>query len=103
MGIGTDPVLRDTDGDGATDGAEDTLGTDPTVWDTDGDGIADGAEIALGSDPLDPMDVPLISGGANASCAAGTGGSAWSAALLMLTGILVRSMLRARTRGIART
>ncbi len=44
----------DTDGDGLTDIAEETLGTDPHDVDSDDDGIEDGVEHVLGgTDPLD--------------------------------------------------
>lgn len=45
----TDP---DSDGDGLSDAAEDTLGTDPGEPDSDGDGVNDGAEVLAGTDPL---------------------------------------------------
>jgi hypothetical protein len=45
--IGTNPGVRDTDGDGVTDGIEYLrLGLNPLVRDTDGDGCADGPEVA---------------------------------------------------------
>ncbi len=73
----TDPYNWDSDGDGASDGAEVYYGTDPTasarpdsdgdglydddelaiygtnpgIWDTDGDGTSDGAEVYYGTDP----------------------------------------------------
>jgi clumping factor A len=66
----TDPLLKDTDGGGASDGSEDynldgaidTGETDPTaghgaddatVKDSDKDGLSDGLEGTLGSDPKD--------------------------------------------------
>ena len=42
---GTDPDLRDTDGDGVSDGDEVAAGTDPLVRDTDGDGFPDGTDV----------------------------------------------------------
>ena len=57
----TDPLVADTDEDGANDGAEITAGTDPLNADTDGDGLLDGVETNTGvfvsasdtgSDPL---------------------------------------------------
>jgi hypothetical protein len=48
----TDPLVADTDDDGAGDGAESAAGTDPTARDTDGDGLTDGREAAVGTDPL---------------------------------------------------
>lgn len=45
--IGTNPNVRDTDGDGIVDGIEFLrLGTNPLARDTDGDGCADGPEVA---------------------------------------------------------
>ncbi len=54
-GLGTDPVLADTDADGLADGAElATHGTDPLDPDSDEDGLADGAEVAThATDPTD--------------------------------------------------
>ena len=52
--LGTDPNLKDTDGDGLEDGDEyNNRKTDPTLADTDGDGLNDGDEIERGTDPLD--------------------------------------------------
>ena len=45
-------VLVDSDGDGLSDGYEDTLTTNPTQSDSDSDGIMDGIEIRMGMDPL---------------------------------------------------
>ena len=42
----------DADGDGVTNGEEETLGTDPENPDSDNDGLNDGDEVAIGSDPL---------------------------------------------------
>ncbi len=51
-----DPTLFDTDDDNLDDGRELELGTDPSNPDTDGDGLSDGDEanflIGIGSDPL---------------------------------------------------
>ena len=53
LGIGTDPTVADTDGDGLKDGEEvDDLGTDPLDADTDDDGLGDGDEVS-GSGQLD--------------------------------------------------
>ena len=52
--IGTNPALKDSDGDFLTDGEEVARKTDPLVRDSDGDGIEDGAEVAAGTDPLNP-------------------------------------------------
>lgn len=53
----------DFDSDGLTNGEELTMDTNgvqiianPTLPDTDGDGATDGAEVAQGSDPSDPTD-----------------------------------------------
>jgi len=42
--------------DGLTDEEEAILGTNPNVKDTDGDGFEDGVEVAIGSDPLEALD-----------------------------------------------
>jgi hypothetical protein len=44
---GTNPLIPDTDGDGATDGQEATDGTNPLSPDTDGDGVTDGQEAQM--------------------------------------------------------
>jgi len=63
----TDPLVRDTDGDGVSDGEEDldangAVGAsetdplvpgDPAPPDTDLDGLSDALELALGTDPMD--------------------------------------------------
>jgi MYXO-CTERM domain-containing protein len=64
----TNPLLKDTDGGGVSDGAEDSnldgavdageldpneASDDSNVVDTDGDGLSDDLEITLGSDPND--------------------------------------------------
>jgi len=51
----------DPDKDGLTNREEFGLGTDPNVKDTDGDGYADGREVKAGTDPLDPKDHPASS------------------------------------------
>ena len=49
---GTDPNVKDTDGDGLDDGFEVfTSGTNPTVADSDGDGVNDGDELDNGTNP----------------------------------------------------
>ena len=54
---GTNPILRDTDDDGLSDGDEILIyGTDPLVHDSDLDGMSDGWEITHGFDPHDPAD-----------------------------------------------
>ncbi|WP_181899516.1 gliding motility-associated C-terminal domain-containing protein [Flagellimonas nanhaiensis] len=66
--ISVSDCIVDTDGDGLTDGEENTLGTDPNDPDTDGDGLTDGEEVLVvddssttavpeaATDPLDPCD-----------------------------------------------
>lgn len=49
-------LALDEDLDGIPTGEEYDLGTDPFVKDTDGDTVEDGVEVAIGSDPLDPAD-----------------------------------------------
>ena len=58
---GVELVHADSDGDGLWDDEEDEYGTDPTLKDTDGDGFTDFFEIRVSSpghelDPLDPTD-----------------------------------------------
>jgi hypothetical protein len=54
-GLGTDPLLADTDGDGLLDGAEsDQYLTNPLQADSDADGARDGVEVLAGTDPTDP-------------------------------------------------
>ena len=54
FGLGTDPLEKDSDGDGLEDGEEvNEWRTDPLVKDTDGDGLEDGGEVALGTSPTD--------------------------------------------------
>ena len=56
--MGTDPTIKDTDGDGLWDGEEWielALATLPSVHDTDGDGLSDGTELRVtGTNPNDP-------------------------------------------------
>jgi hypothetical protein len=42
----TNPLMKDSDGDGLSDGEELKLGTDPLNADTDGDGLPDGYEVS---------------------------------------------------------
>ena len=58
---GSNPLLRDTDGDLIEDGEECFFGedgyvTDPSNPDSDGDGMPDGWEMLHGLDPFDPSD-----------------------------------------------
>ena len=58
---GSNPLLRDTDGDLIADGEECILGqdgyvTDPSNPDSDDDGMPDGWELMYGLDPFDPSD-----------------------------------------------
>jgi len=50
---GTDPLVKDTDGDTLLDGDEVFInGTDPYIYDTDSDGLSDGDEVIIhGTDP----------------------------------------------------
>ena len=52
LGTGSSPYLRDTDGDGLSDGEESTLGTSSRYWDTDLDGMTDLWEADFGLDPF---------------------------------------------------
>jgi len=52
----SDPLQVDSDGDGLEDGDETT--TNPSLADTDGDGVKDGGEIRRGTDPLESSDRP---------------------------------------------
>jgi hypothetical protein len=49
-GNGDDDLTGDSDGDGLTDGEEQTLGTDPNDRDSDDDGALDGQEPDVGED-----------------------------------------------------
>jgi hypothetical protein len=54
----TDPLQKDTDGDGLSDWAELMVGSDPTKADTDGDGWRDGYEVCKGTDPTKAASIP---------------------------------------------
>ena len=56
LGVGSDPLEGDTDGDGLGDAEEARLGTNPARVDTDSDGMSDDWELSNGLDPLDPGD-----------------------------------------------
>ena len=45
--LSSDPLRRDTDGDGASDSAERNAGSNPNLADTDGDGLNDDDEILM--------------------------------------------------------
>ena len=53
----TEAGVADTDGDGLSDGEEDTLGTDPCCGDSDGDGLGDGWEHSNGFNPLSSISM----------------------------------------------
>ena len=54
--LGTNPLNKDTDGDGLDDIEEiEDYGTDPLKRDTDDDGIEDADELKLGLDPTNPV------------------------------------------------
>lgn len=58
--LGVFEETDDPDGDGLL-GVDDewtTYGTNPLLWDTEGDGAGDGDEVAAGSNPLNPADSP---------------------------------------------
>ncbi|MBN2508114.1 MAG: hypothetical protein JXQ71_15620 [Verrucomicrobia bacterium] len=58
-GVGSNPFLGDTDGDGVGDGEEiNTYASDPLDTDSDDDGFSDGREAADGSSLADPASVP---------------------------------------------
>ena len=53
VGTGTNPLEKDTDGDGLYDDVEILItGTDPCLYDTDGDGLSDGDEVGRQTNPL---------------------------------------------------
>ena len=53
VGTGTNPLEKDTDGDGLYDDVEIYVtGTDPCLYDTDGDGLSDGNEVGRQTNPL---------------------------------------------------
>jgi len=56
--LDSDCANFDYDGDGLTNGEEDTIGTDPTDTDSDDDGFDDGDEVDAGTNPLDPGSKP---------------------------------------------
>lgn len=53
--LSSDPLRRDSDGDGASDSAERTAGSNPTLADTDSDGLNDNEEILMA-----PTSSPVI-------------------------------------------
>jgi hypothetical protein len=52
--LGTNPYIRDSNGDGVSDGAEYWVGLSPTSDDVDGDGLTNAQEIAIGTNPFLP-------------------------------------------------
>ena len=64
---GSDGSL-DSDGDGLTDGEEESLGTNPEERDTDGDGYTDGEEVSANTDPTDSEDHAYEGGWEIAAC-----------------------------------
>ncbi|MEQ1747823.1 MAG: hypothetical protein ABL974_00260 [Prosthecobacter sp.] len=54
--FGTDPLVADSDADGAVDSAEYTAQTNPRMVDTDGDSMLDGYEISYQLEPLNYRD-----------------------------------------------
>ena len=52
FGVGSDPYVADTDGDGLNDGVEAAIGTSVLYADTDLDGLSDDWEKVCGLDPL---------------------------------------------------
>lgn len=57
-------IVQDTDMDGLTDqGERDIYKTNPLLRDTDGDGVGDGTEVINKTDPLDPADSVLAESG----------------------------------------
>lgn len=59
FGSGSDPHVRDTDGDGLGDREEADAGTDPRRGDTDFDGMPDRWELEKGLLPRDPSDAVM--------------------------------------------
>lgn len=57
-----DASTADDDGDGLTNGEEETLGTDPGATDSDGDGWNDGDEVASGTNPAYGASYPYAEG-----------------------------------------
>lgn len=54
VGLRTDPLLADTDGDSLSDGMEvNSHGSDPLQPDTDNDGLTDDSELRLNTNPRD--------------------------------------------------
>lgn len=68
--LGTNPKVKDSDGDGLSDGEEARkYGTNPLAADSDGDGVGDGLEVARGTNPLSTAR-PVAKAGAADSKAA---------------------------------
>lgn len=63
FGLGSNPTLTDSDGDGLLDGAEvNAHNSSPTLLDTDGDGFLDGSEVARNTLPDDATSQPELIG-----------------------------------------
>lgn len=56
----TKPFVTDTDQDGLSDSLEAAAGTDPLLADSDGDTFADGLEVARGSNPTLASSMPAF-------------------------------------------
>jgi Bacterial TSP3 repeat len=52
--VGTKNIFQDSDQDGLSNDEEKLYGTNPNIKDTDGDGYGDGIEVESGYDPLKP-------------------------------------------------
>lgn len=95
---GQDWASYDDDGDGLTNGDEQTLGTDPWNWDSDWDGCPDGSEVdATGGDPLDPNLVPENCGVAGSPTAPADGVALYQATCSVCHGNLDSTTVQDRS------